>query len=37
MAEIALVQNPHVGLTKAQENKKYVNDLTTLNLSLIHI
>ncbi len=36
MAEIALVQSPFVGLTKAQENKKYVNDLTTLNLGPTH-
>ncbi|MES2519079.1 MAG: NADH dehydrogenase (quinone) subunit D [Bacteroidota bacterium] len=36
MAEIALVSNPNVGLTKAQENKKYVNDLTTLNLGPTH-
>jgi NADH-quinone oxidoreductase subunit D len=36
MAEIALVSNPHVGLTKTQENKKYVNDLTTLNLGPTH-
>jgi NADH-quinone oxidoreductase subunit D len=36
MAEIALVQNPNVGLTKAQENKKYVNDLSTLNLGPTH-
>ena len=36
MAEIALVQNPHVGLTKEHENKKYVNDLTTLNLGPTH-
>ena len=36
MAEIALVSNPYVGLTKAQENKKYVNDLTTLNLGPTH-
>jgi NADH-quinone oxidoreductase subunit D len=36
MTEIALVSNPHVGLTKAQENKKYVNDLTTLNLGPTH-
>lgn len=36
MAEIALVSNPNVGLTKAQENKKYVNDLSTLNLGPTH-
>ena len=36
MAEIALVSNPHVGLTKRHENKKYVNDLTTLNLGPTH-
>lgn len=36
MAETALVSNPYVGLTKAQENKKYVNDLTTLNLGPTH-
>ena len=36
MAEIALVSNPHVGLTKTHENKKYVNDLTTLNLGPTH-
>ena len=36
MAEIALVSNPHVGLAKTQENKKYVNDLTTLNLGPTH-
>ena len=36
MAEIALVSNPNLGLTKAQENKKYVNDLTTLNLGPTH-
>jgi NADH-quinone oxidoreductase subunit D len=36
MAEIALVSNPHVGLTKTYENKKYVNDLTTLNLGPTH-
>jgi NADH-quinone oxidoreductase subunit D len=36
MAEIALVSNPHVGLTKTQENKKYVNDLTILNLGPTH-
>ena len=36
MAEIALVSNPYVGLAKTQENKKYVNDLTTLNLGPTH-
>ena len=36
MAEIALVSNPNVGLEKAQENKKYVNDLSTLNLGPTH-
>ncbi len=36
MAEIALVSNPFVGLTKTQENKKFVNDLTTLNLGPTH-
>jgi NADH-quinone oxidoreductase subunit D len=36
MSEIALVSNPNVGLEKAQENKKYVNDLTTLNLGPTH-
>ena len=36
MAEIVLVSNPHVGLTKTHENKKYVNDLTTLNLGPTH-
>jgi len=36
MADIALVSNPHVGLTKTHENKKYVNDLTTLNLGPTH-
>lgn len=36
MAETALVSNPQVGLTKAQANKKYVNDLTTLNLGPTH-
>jgi NADH-quinone oxidoreductase subunit D len=36
MAEIALVSNPYVGLEKAQENKKYVNDLSTLNLGPTH-
>ena len=36
MTEIVLVSNPHVGLTKTQENKKYVNDLTTLNLGPTH-
>ena len=36
MAEIALVSNPYVGLAKTQKNKKYVNDLTTLNLGPTH-
>jgi NADH-quinone oxidoreductase subunit D len=36
MAEIALVSNPNVGLEKAQQNKKYVNDLSTLNLGPTH-
>ncbi len=36
MSEIALVSNPNVGLEKAQENKKYVNDLSTLNLGPTH-
>jgi len=36
MAEIALVSNPYVGLVKTQKNKKYVNDLTTLNLCPTH-
>jgi len=36
MADIALVSNPHVGFTKTHENKKYVNDLTTLNLGPTH-
>ncbi|MEA5138788.1 NADH dehydrogenase (quinone) subunit D [Arcicella rigui] len=36
MSEIALVSSPFVGLEKAQEGKKYVNDLTTLNLGPTH-
>jgi len=36
MAEIALVSNPYVGLARTQKNKKYVNDLTTLNLGPTH-
>jgi len=36
MSEIALVSSPFVGLEKAQLDKKYVNELTTLNLGPTH-
>jgi NADH-quinone oxidoreductase subunit D len=36
MSEIALVSSPNVGLEKAQANKKYVNELSTLNLGPTH-
>lgn len=36
MSEIALVSSPFVGLEKAQVDKKYVNELTTLNLGPTH-
>ncbi len=36
MSEIALVSSPNVGLTKPQENRKFVNELSTLNLGPTH-
>ncbi|KAF4530735.1 hypothetical protein B566_EDAN018765, partial [Ephemera danica] len=36
MAEIALLNNPNVGLEKPKHNIKYVNELTTLNLGPTH-
>jgi len=36
MSEIALVNNPNVGLDKTQKGGPYVNDLSTLNLGPTH-
>ena len=36
MSEIALVQNPNVGLDKTQKGGPYVNELSTLNLGPTH-
>jgi len=36
MSDVALVSSPNVGIAKSEENKKYVNELTTLNLGPTH-
>ncbi len=36
MSDVALVSNPYVGIAKPEESKKYVNELTTLNLGPTH-
>ncbi|MDI9861068.1 MULTISPECIES: NADH dehydrogenase (quinone) subunit D [Flectobacillus] len=36
MSDVALVSSPNVGIAKSGENKKYVNELTTLNLGPTH-
>ena len=36
MAEIALLNNPNVGIEKPKQNIQYVNELTTLNLGPTH-
>lgn len=36
MSDVALVSSPNVGIAKSEETKKYVNELTTLNLGPTH-
>jgi len=36
MSEVALVNNPNVGLDKTQKGGPYVNELSTLNLGPTH-
>jgi NADH-quinone oxidoreductase subunit D len=37
MSEVALVNNPNVGLDKTQKGGPYVNELSTLNLGPTHL